>query len=95
MTISSIKDLSKVIQLCRKTGVTSIEIDGIKLQLAPVSDKRRNIPVQIDANTFPEASIVVPAYNGEISPPETFKDEGLTEDQLLFYSARPEVPGEQ
>lgn len=33
MKLESIKDLKDVIALCRKTGVKSIEIDGVKLEL--------------------------------------------------------------
>ncbi len=39
MTISNLKDLSKLIDLCRKKGIDLIEIDNIKLKLG-VLDKK-------------------------------------------------------
>ena len=33
MKIENIKDLQKVIQLCRKAGVDTIKIDGVELKL--------------------------------------------------------------
>lgn len=33
MTISDLKELDKLLALCRKRGVESIEIDGIKIHL--------------------------------------------------------------
>ena len=42
MTISTLKDLSKLIDLCRKKGVETIAVDGVELKLgdAPTSLKR-------------------------------------------------------
>jgi hypothetical protein len=33
MKLENLKDLKGIIALCRKTGVKSIEIDGVKLEL--------------------------------------------------------------
>lgn len=83
MKIDNIKDLKKVIQLCRETGVDIIKCDGIELVLgsAPAKAvKQRNSSVE----TF--SSIV-----GPDTPIET-PDE-LTPEQLMFYSAS-DQPGE-
>lgn len=40
MKIESIKDLDAVISLCRKRGVLSIEIDGVKLSLGDAPEKK-------------------------------------------------------
>ena len=40
MTISNLKDLEAVIRLCRKQGVDSIEVDGVKLQLGSAPPKQ-------------------------------------------------------
>lgn len=36
MTIQNLKELSKLIDLCRKKGIDSIEIDNIKLKLGHI-----------------------------------------------------------
>lgn len=48
MTVNSLADLKKLIQLCQKQGVSRIEVDGVKLELGdvPVRSLNRN-----DANT--------------------------------------------
>lgn len=40
MKIDSIKDLEAVINLCRRKGVTSIEIDNIKLALGEKPERK-------------------------------------------------------
>lgn len=39
MTITNIKELSKLIDLCRKKGIDSVEIDNIKLKLGRIEPK--------------------------------------------------------
>lgn len=41
MTITNIKELSKLIDLCRKKGIDSVEIDNIKLKLGPLDFKTK------------------------------------------------------
>ena len=98
MKINSIKDLQKVLKLCRQTGVTTIEIDGVKLTLGPQPVSVRAPHIDLDA--FPEANIRVPQYspiqaqdtaNSPIDTKIDMPDE-LSEEQLMFYSARPESP---
>jgi len=91
MTIDSLKDLQKVIQLCRKTGVTLIKIDGIELQLGP---KPTTSSKKVDyASDFPEANIPVPQFQGYSQPSDIqqvadkIATSELTEEQLLFYSS--------
>lgn len=38
---ADLKNLAKIIALCRKTGVTDLEIDGVKLSLAPTAPTKR------------------------------------------------------
>lgn len=82
MTISSLKDLEKLMAICRKRGVKTITIGDITLTMdeqAPEMPSKRSIKAQ-------EASeVYVPGAVG----PETkieIPDE-LTPEQLLFYSA--------
>ena len=91
--INDLKDLRQLISLCRKTGVSDIEINGIKLHLGPMPLKRNKSLV----DTFPEASIPVPQYQS-INAQETSNEaietismpDELSQDDLLYYSVRPE-----
>lgn len=84
MTISDLKELQALIKVCRKLGVNTIEVDGVKLSLGvlPYSPKELKDPA------IPDAAIKVPLYNGPITEPDAIPTEGLTEDQLMFYSAQ-------
>lgn len=84
MKIEKLNDLKKLLQLCREQGVEAMEIDGIKFNLGRLP---ASLP-DVDKTAFPEATIKVPAYDGPITPPEEPKTDGLTEDQLMFYSAQ-------
>lgn len=94
--VTGIKDLTKIIALCRKQGVVAIEVDGVKLSLGPDPKPR---PTPIDLNAFPEAAVRIPQYspiqaqdtaNEPIDIAIDMPDE-LTEEQLMFYSAKAEV----
>lgn len=39
MKITTLKELEQVIKLCRKTGVQSITVDGVQLQLGEAPSK--------------------------------------------------------
>lgn len=89
MTIKDIKDLEKVIKLCRKLGVDAIKVDGVEFQLGQVRDRSVSIRTQ------------PPQYNSTflstgITEDTKIEIEELTEEQLLFYSAvQGEVPESQ
>lgn len=44
MVISNIKDLSRLIDLCRKKGIDSVEIDNIKIKLGHLESKKSRKP---------------------------------------------------
>ena len=83
MKIENIKELQKVIQLCRKQGIESFEIGDIKFTLGslPKEEVLRDV-----ANDFPEASLKVPEFS-PTSKPDTIKTDELTPEQLLMWSA--------
>lgn len=97
MKVNDLKDLEKLIKLCRRLGVDAIEADNVKLNLGklPQKSKMRDI-----ASDIPEANVQIPEFNGKIEETavelvdangETIKTDSLTDEQLLFYS----VTGEQ
>ena len=80
MKIESLKDLDKLMTLCRKRGVNAIEIDNIKFNLGPeisqVNRQAHNNPIV--TGTFDP---------GEITMPDKIETEEISGDDLLFYSA--------
>ncbi len=86
MTINNLKDLEKLIKLCRKTGVQAITVDGISLQLGslPVkaSTSQSFMDMQLPTITIPQVN-----ENTPITPPEPIKSDAPTEEELLFWSA--------
>lgn len=86
MIITSLKDLEKLIKLCRKTGVHAITIDGISLSLGQEPVKRSIKPI---ANEYDPGSITIPQVSADtpIMPPDDIKMDMPTDDALLFWSA--------
>lgn len=83
MTIASLKDLEKLVKLCRKVGIDAIKVDGIEFSLASVPYK----------TSVPKRQVYIDPGQGFSSPgidADTRIDtpDELTEDQLLFYSAQ-------
>lgn len=85
MKIDTIKDLKKVIQLCRETGVDILKIGTLELVLGskpePKAIKARNSSIEtFSSNIGPDTPIDTPDYP--------------TQDQLMFYSTPDYQPGE-
>lgn len=78
MQLPDIKDLGKVIDLCRKKGVEEITIGEITLKLGPEPEPR----VRQRASQNEEQSDYDPA-----DPWANFPAGELSPDQLAFYSA--------
>ncbi len=83
MKVQNLKELQKVIQLCRKLGVEAIELDGIKMNLGPEPRKSFKAP-KVDQEVFPEESIKVPAFT---PMPDKIVTDELSEEQLMYYSS--------
>lgn len=90
MKIENIKELAKVIALCRKQGVLAIKIDGIELQLSPTVNQVRAPQLTDFSNDFPEAQVQVPKYSpiADASPDSVDMPDELSEEQLMFYSSQ-------
>jgi hypothetical protein len=79
MKLETLKDLEKLINLCRKTGVDTIKVDNIELKLGEAPYKAPKATKQeTQANTPPTYA------PGGIT--EEIKVEGLTQEQLLYWS---------
>lgn len=92
MKVENLKELEKLVKLCRRTGVQAIKIDGIEFALG--ADPQASIVKSaIDETVFPEANIRVPKPNiAQVTDQVDKVDmpDELTQEQLMFYSARPE-----
>lgn len=96
MKLDTPKDLEKIIQVCRKTGVTHLKLEGLEIELGSLPTKQpKTRSYQLD--TFPEADIRVPQFTPmpAVQVAEKIATDALTDEQLLFYSARAETPEEQ
>jgi hypothetical protein len=95
MKIENLKQLQKLIAVCRKTGVQSIKVDGIEFHLGQLPNTSRPVD-RLKSFVSPEADIAVPIYNGgdftgqstEIQ--DKIDTSELTDEQLMMWSARPE-----
>lgn len=74
MTISSLKELEKLVRSCRKLGVESITIDGISLKLGDEPQARL---VKSAVKTTRVATTIE-----DIDTPDE-----PTEEQLMYYSS--------
>ena len=91
MTIKDLSDLKKLIKLCRTTGIESIKVDGIEMHLGAAP--RRAIKAKPEVLQDPLANASIPKFNGytEVKVEEKILTEELSDEQLMFYSARPEA----
>lgn len=71
--IDSLKDLEKLLKLCRKSGVTEIKLGTVELKLG-----------DLPQTTASGANIVADV---NVNPYENFPDTMLTPEQLMFYSS--------
>ena len=89
MKIDSLKDLKKLMALCREQGIDAIEVDGIKMNLGQkpyIAPKTRKASV----DTTETKSYTPGGITEEVKIPT---DMMLTEEQLLMWSV--EQPSDQ
>jgi hypothetical protein len=88
-----LKKLSKLIALCRKTGVESLRVGDIELTLgsAPLKKESRIDHQGLNASRSPFDPGVIPPPQAipAIKESEEIPTDALTEEQLMFYSAVP------
>ena len=84
MKVETIQDLKKVIDLCRKSGVDIIKVDGIEMVLGTKPETVQRVkPVQ--------PSTTQTYAPGGITEELRIPTDDLTEEQLLFGSSDPSV----
>lgn len=87
MEVKNLKELQKVIQLCRKLGVEAIEVDNVKLNLGAIPSKIANNTRKVDQEVFPEESIKVPQFTPVQDAADKIATDELSEEQLMYYSS--------
>lgn len=81
MKIDNTKQLEQVIKLCRKNGVDAMKIDNVEFHLGPVP--------YTAPKTKETVHYTAPTYTpGGVTEELKIPTDGLTEEQLLFYSAQ-------
>ena len=70
--INNLKDLEKLLKLCRKQGVQEIDLGTIKFKLGNTPMDRTQVESDVEANTDPYAN---------------FPQDVMTPEQLAYYSA--------
>lgn len=78
MKLETLKDLEKLVKLCRKLGVETITVDGVALVLgsAPLVASSKKSP-RVSSTSIP----------GVYINDTTIETDGLSDEDLLFYSA--------
>lgn len=84
MQIENLRDLKKLIQLCRLTGVEAIEIGDIKMNLGPTPTIIRSTKLKSE----PNQTFTTPYAPGGITAEIQIPTDGITEEQMLFWSAQ-------
>ncbi len=83
MTLNSLKELDKLMVICRKRGIKSITVDNVTFHMSDEVPK---------TSTYaPETGTSYTAAPGGITADTKIVTDELTDEQMLFYSARPEA----
>ncbi len=109
MKIESLKDLEKLVKLCRKAGIQTLKADGIEFTLGvePYKAPRQRFEDPMASTQIPTPNIM---DNDQLDPIQAAKlhaaqqlkqlqdyieTDEISDDQKLFYSARVEAGHEQ
>lgn len=90
MTIDSLKTLKQLIKLCRSEGVQSIKVDGIEMHLGAPLQKAYKSQPEVLTDPLANAKVPTPNIYNEVSEDTKIVTDELTDEQLLYYSSRPE-----
>lgn len=83
MTINSLKELDKLMLLCKKRGIEKIKIDNIEFTIDATTEPKEYIAPL--AATLP--GVFDPTQGIRVDAPDIRTPDQLTEEQLLYYSA--------
>lgn len=83
MLLNSLKDLDRLMILCKKRGVKSIKIDGIEFVMSD--------DVEYDTSKRGDIASNLPDIPGSLEQDSKIVSDFPTEEQLMFGSADPSV----
>jgi hypothetical protein len=91
LKIENLKELQKLIALCRKTGVESIKVDNVEFHLGAAPRQASRPQPEILQDPLANVSVPKPNIYNEVTEDTKIITDELTEEQLMYYSARPEA----
>lgn len=91
MKLETLKDLDKLLLLCRKRGVRTCKIDNLEFHLEDLPEQAPKARRQVE-NVSGMTETLTATDNVTI-PTDGW--DSLTDDEKLFYSASGQTPGQQ
>lgn len=92
MLIKDLKELKKLLVLCRQQGVESIKIADIEFHLGKAPAKAYKPQAEVLTDPLANASVPKPNIYNEISEVDKIEmPDELTDEQLMNWSSRPEA----
>lgn len=87
MELPDLKQLQSLIAVCRKSGVSEVEFNGMRLTFIPIEKKAPRGKTAKAKSATPDTGGLDPVTDGW---------DNLSEDQKIFWSSeRMEIPTEQ
>lgn len=74
MTLPNIKELEKLLKMCRKQGITDLTMDGMSFKFGDIPPDNKQVEEQ-EIETMPDGTPLPP---------------GVTAEQMMFYSSQPD-----
>ena len=90
MKIDNIAQLRKVVRLCQEHGVTSIDVDGIKMNISLKPQTRANNALELQPEAYVQVPRYAPVQDQETQDEAITTPDALSQDQLLYYSSKAE-----
>lgn len=87
MTVNTLKDLENVIKLMRRTGVEHIIVDGVEINLGPAPMVYKKEPKKASTKEIIDR-VLNPGVAQTPTEDSMIISDGLTEEQMLFYSSQ-------
>jgi hypothetical protein len=86
MINNDIKQLEKLMRLCRKMGVTYAKVLDVELQFGS-EPRKASKPVEIPQDPLATVSVPKPNLYSTLEPDPPIQTDELTDEQKLFWSS--------
>ncbi len=90
MKIESLKDLQKLIKLCHATGVSAIEVDGVKmnLELGYAQVKPKHLAKDAPKQTTTRSGLPIIESPANQAIIDAISSDGPTDEDIMNWSVR-------